>query len=660
MQNDYQTKYLQQLAKDFPSVQSAATELINLSAILNLPKGTEHFITDIHGEYDAFNHFLKNASGILKEKINRLFDDLDKTNKRRLAFFIYYPHDMIEKYKKSWGEEGLNVLLRDVLKRMIELARVIASKYTKSHVRKNLPEEFSYIIQELLYESNKHEDKEKYYQAIIHAIFDTGREKKLVIELSRFIRRLSIDRLHIVGDIFDRGPKPHMVMDKIMRQKNVDIQWGNHDIVWMGAASGCEVMIANVIRIAARYSNLECLEDGYGINLRLLAALANKAYKNDPCTNFYPRQFSREDTVLNNPKFVARMHKAIAIIQFKLEKALIERNPAFELEDRLLLDKVDFTNKTVTIDGRKYDLNETEFPTVDPADPYKLTAEEAKVIKHLKHLFLHNELLQNHVRYLFRKGSMYLKTNNTLLFHAGMPLNEDGTFKGHTVDGTTYRAKALFDILETKIRNAYLNRHDQKNGELAYFLMLWQGPDSPLFCKDRMRTFERYFVKDKSVHKEVMNPYFTLREEKDILDNIFKAFDIDPEKGKIINGHVPLDITRGDNVVLADKRIYLIDGGMSKQYAKKTDIGGYTLISDSYAYYLVSHSRFSSYEALIEAEQDIVSITHSEDHATRRQFIYDTDNGRRIQAEIDDLYHLIDAYKKGRIKERDPKGTAIL
>ncbi len=651
--SNYETKYLRQLAKEFPNIQSASTELINLNAIMNLPKGTEHFIADIHGEYDAFNHVLKNASGILKQKINQRFDDLDERNKRRLAFFIYYPHVMINKYQKAWGDEGLHVLLKDALRRMIEIARMIASKYTKSHIRKNLHPEFAYIIEELLYESQKHEDKEHYYEAIINAIFETRRDRKMVIELSRFIRRIAIDRLHIVGDIFDRGEKPHLVMDKIMQQKYVDIQWGNHDIIWMGAASGSLVSIANVIRIAARYSNLECLEDGYGINLRYLSALANKVYKNDPCKAFYPKIESDSEGVLNAPKFVDRMHNAISFIKFKLEKEVIDHNPKFNIDDRLLLDKIEYDQGTITIAQKTYPLNDKLFPTIDPKDPYRLTEEEAHVIKHLKHLFLHNEKLQNHVRFLFRKGRMLEKSDQRLLFHAGIPMQKDGTFKTYHYQGKSYAGPSLFEYLDQAIRTAYLTRYEPNPRNQDIFMMLWQSPLSPLFCKDEMRTFERYFIKDKEAHKETMDPYFALREDKEVLDDVFKAFDIDPEKGKIINGHIPLDFTKGDSVVLNDKRVYLIDGGMSKQYKGKTNMGGTTLISDSYAYYLVGHSRFESYESLVEQEKDILSLTHSEDLAQRRQYVYDTDKGRDFKETITDLKALIKAYRSGLLKEKD-------
>ncbi len=649
---DYEQKYLQLLAKRYPNVQSASTKLINLSAVLNLPKGTEHFIADIHGEYDAFNHYLKNASGILKEKINERFQDLPRDDRRRLTFFIYYPTDMLAKYQKRLGEKAFEDLLRSTLKRMISLARIVASKYTKQHVRGLLPEEFATLIQELLYESEDHEDKKDYYDAIIDALFSTRRERKLIVELSRLIRYLAVDQLHVVGDIYDRGPKPHMVMERLMRQQRVDIQWGNHDIIWMGAASGCKVCIANVLRIAARYNNLDCLEDGYGINLRLLAALANKAYKRDACEAFYPKEESRVGLNEADEKFVARMHKAIAIIQFKLEARIIRRNPDFKLDDRLLLDKLDPERGTLTTEAGTFTLRDTNFPTVDFAgDPYALTHEEQRVIDHLQQLFLHNEMLQKHVRFLFRKGTIVQKANDVLLFHAGIPLTREGTFMNQQIDGETLAGKALIDRYEQKIRNAYLNRYEEKNPERDYFLMLWQGESSPLFAKHSMKTFERYFIKEKKTHKEIMNPYFDYREDHAVLDGIFREFGVDERKGKIVNGHVPLDVTRGHEVVLADQRMYLIDGGMSKQYASQTDIGGYTLISDSYAYYLVYHSRFSSYDKLIEAEEDIVSVTHSEDILDRRTYVYDTDQGATLTTQIEDLRRLIDAYRSGAIKE---------
>ncbi len=652
---DYERKYLELLSKRYPNVQTASTKLINLSAVLNLPKGTEHFIADIHGEYDAFNHFLKNASGIIRQKINDRFHEWSEEERRRLAFFIYYPTDMIDKYQRRMTNGEFDSLVRKTIKGMVELARMLVTKYTKQYVIGILPGEFKSIIEELLYESEDHEDKKHYYDAILDAAFRTERDRKLLVELSRFIRHLAVDRLHVVGDIFDRGPKPHLVMERIMRQRQVDIQWGNHDIIWMGAASGCKVCIANVIRIAARYNNLDCLEDGYGINLRLLAAFANKTYKNDPCRAFYPKAKTKIALDESDNKFVARMHKAITIIQFKLEREVIARNPDFDLADRLLLEEIDHEKGTIEIDGTSYELADKNFPTVDPEDPYALTEEEARIINHLTQLFLHNEMLQKHVRFLFRKGSIVHKTNDVLLFHAGIPMNEDGSFMVQRIDGKDYKGKALIDRYEMKIRNAYLNRYKKKNPERDYFVMLWQGKTSPLFAKSAMKTFERYFIEDEKTHEETMNPYFTLREEQDTLERLFREFGIDPKKGKTINGHVPLDVTKGHDVVLADKRIYLIDGGMSKQYAKKTSIGGYTLISDSYSFHLVYHSRFSSYEELIEEEKDIVSVTHSEDIRERRTYIYDTDQGEELREEIEDLDKLIRNYREGVLKEQEPE-----
>ncbi len=648
----YQSKYLELLSKEFPSVQTVSSELINLSAILNLPKGTEIFITDIHGEYDAFNHYLKNASGIIKEKIDLIFNNLSEKEKNRLAFFIYYPTDMLNKYRKKYNEEEISNILRDVLYHMIDLAKHIVTKYTKSKVRKTLPDEFSYIIQELIYESNSHEDKEKYYKAIIDAIFETKRESKFILQLSRVIRKLAVDRLHIVGDIFDRGPSPHLIMEKIRSLNNVDIQWGNHDISFLGAACGSQVMIANVIRIAARYNNLDCFEDGYGINLIPLARLADKYYRDDPCEQFRPKGTSIRYQKDEDLGFVARIHKAISIIQFKLEYKVIKRNPNFKLDNRILLDKIDFENNKIKIKDKNYVLLDTYFPTIDPNNPFRLNEDEKTVIEHLTLLFLHNEMLQKHARYLIQNGSMYLKYNGNLLFHASVPLTKSRQFMKHRIDGLYYFGRNLFDIFERKVRHAYHNRYEKNNPDNDYFLMLWQGEASPLFGKDAMKTFERYFIKDKESHKENVNPYYLYREEEKILKMIYDDFELDFNKSKIINGHVPLDITKGDQVVLANNRIYSIDGGMSKTYSHKINIGGYSLISDSHAYFLVSHERFETYYKLIDEERDIVSVTRSEELNDRRTYVYDTNKGKEIIQRINDLRELLEAYRNGSIKEK--------
>ncbi len=649
----YQNKYLELLSKEYPTVQAVSSELINLNAILNLPKGTEIFITDIHGEYDAFNHYLKNASGIIKEKIDLIFKELSEEEKNRLAFFIYYPTDMLNKYKEKYQDKAFSKLLKKELYLMIDLAKEIVTKYTKSKVRKALPHEFEYVIQELIYESSSHEDKEKYYSAIINAIFETKRESKFILQLSRFIRKLAVDRLHIVGDIFDRGPKPHLVMEKLLSMKNVDIQWGNHDIAFLGAASGSKVMVANVIRIAARYNNLDSFEDGYGINLIPLARLADKYYKNDQCKLFSPRGFGTRYKNEEDIGFVARIHKAITIIQFKLENQLIKNNPDFDLDDRCLLDKIDYEKNTITINGQTFDMLDDNFPTIDPKDPYKLNKDEKQVIGHLTQLFLHNEMLQEHARYLFQNGSMYLKYNGNLLFHAAVPLTEDKQFMKQKINGIEYSGRALFDAYERIIRHAFINRYERKNPDRDYFYMLWQGKTSPLFGKNTMKTFERYFIADKKTHEEFVNPYYKYRLEKDVLKMIYDEFELDFNKSKIVNGHVPLDIKKGDEVVLADKRIYSIDGGMSKEYSDRTSIGGYSLISDSHAYFLVSHERFENYYKLIDEEKDIVSITRSEELNTSRTYIYDTNKGNELKERIEDLSCLLKAYREGTIKEKN-------
>ncbi len=648
----YQNKYLELLSKEYPTIQMVASELINLNAILNLPKGTEIFITDIHGEFDAFNHYLKNASGIIKEKIDLIFPDLTEVEKNRLAFFIYYPTDMLNKYKQELNGENFQKLINKQLTYMILLAKEIVTKYTKSKVRKALPEEFSYVIQELIYESSSHEDKERYYQAIIEAIFLTKRENKFILQLSRFIRKLAIDQLHIVGDIFDRGPLPHLVMEKLVSMNNVDIQWGNHDISFLGAASGSRVMVANVIRIAARYNNLDCFEDGYGINLIPLARLAVKYYNNDDCSLFIPKGYSINYNKTEDMSFVAKIHKAISVIQFKLEKEVISRKPGFNLEDRLLLDKIDFDNKTVRIDGKDYPLFDSNFPTINPKKPYALNKDEEEVLSHLTLLFLHNEMLQKHARYMMQNGSMYLKYNNNLLFHAAIPLTENRDFLRQEINGKEYYGKSLLDEFDRLVRSAFLNRYEKDNFDKDYFYILWQGGSSPLFGKHSMKTFERYFLSDKKSHKEINNPYYKFRLEDDVLKMIYDEFELDFNKSKIINGHVPLDVTKGDQVVLANRRIYSIDGGMSKEYSNKTTMGGYSLISDSHAYFLVSHERFDTYQALIDSEKDIVSVTRSEELNTRRTYIYDTNKGAELKESINDLLQLLDAYRAGTVTEK--------
>jgi len=650
MEHSYEQKYLLQLAKEFPTVQEVSTELINLTAILNLPKGTEHFLSDIHGEYETFNHFLKNGSGVITDKIRILFPNVTLKEQNRLAFFVYYPKQMTKKYEQLMNEDAYQTFLKEILSQLISLAKLMSQKYTKSKIRKSLPHSFSYIIQELLYENSNDVDKEQYYSAILSSIFKTKREKNFLIELSYLIQKLTIDRLHIVGDIFDRGPSAHLVMNKMMKYHSVDIEWGNHDIIWMGAASGSKLSICNVIRNSAKYNTLDTLEEGYGINLLPLAQLALKHYQNDPCASFQPHK-SEYSIDHDKAALVSKMHKAISIIQFKLEGTVFKRNPNFKLDDRILLDKIDYHKHTINIDGTSYHLNDTFFPTINPKDPFALTLDEERVITHLKNAFLNNDLLQSHIRFLFQYGFMYLVYNKNLLFHGCIPLDKEGYFTGIKVDHSLYQGKALFDTLDKKIRSAYLNRYEKENRDKDYFVFLWQGAESPLFGKSAMKTFERYFIDDPSSHKEIMNAYFNLREDTSVLRKIYHEFNIDFNKSKIINGHVPTDITAGGHPIMADNRLYTIDGGMSKQYQSKIQIGGYTLVSDSYKIFLISHARFTSVEDLIEKEEDIISTIQEEELNVKRAYMYSTDKGQKIQAEVDDLYLLLEAYRSGTIKE---------
>jgi len=651
MKNDYELKYLKLLAKEFPTVQEVSTELINLTAILNIPKGTEHFLSDIHGEYDTFNHFLKNGSGVTRGKLDIIFKALNDKEKNRLAFFIYYPKQMLRKYENIMEKDEYCTFIRKHLLYLIEVSKYMSQKYTKSKVRKSLPKAFSYIIQELMFEKSTIADKSQYYSAIIDAIFKTNRQRNFIIELSNFIQRLTIDRLHVVGDIFDRGPSAHLVMNKMIKYHSVDIEWGNHDILWMGAACGSKLAICNVLRNSARYNTLDTLEDGYGINLLPFARYASKYYNNDNCTIFMPKNNTITPDI-DKELLVAKMHKAAAILQFKLEGLVFNRNPNFKLDNRLLLHKIDYLKGTIKINGITYPLKDAFFPTIDPLDPYKLTIEEEELLSQLKNAFLNNDLLQLHIKFLFQNGHMFLKYNNNLLFHGCIPLNKDGSFSKIKVDHKYYSGKELFNILETKLRVSYLHRNNKKsNNNNDYFIFLWQGENSPLFGKKDMKTFERYFIEDKKTHYEEMNNYFLLREKEKTLREIYTEFKIDYNKSKIINGHVPNDISAGDRPILGDGRIYAIDGGMSKQYASKIKIGGYTLVIDSYKIFLISHERFTTLEEIIKKENDIISLNQSEEINVDREYLYDTDKGKRLQEEINDLYKLLNAYRNGVIKE---------
>ena len=648
-----QLKYLKLLSRKYSSVSEASAEIINLKAILNLPKGTEHFLSDIHGEYEPFVHVLKNASGVVKRKIEELFgNSMIESERRRLATIVYYPEQKLDLIEKEETQEEIEDFYRITIHRLIELLRYASSKYTRSKVRKFLPEDFRYIIEELLHPDSTSPHKDEYYKSIVDNIIEIDRARVFIIEVSKAIQKLVIDRLHIVGDIYDRGPRPDIIMDTLINYHNVDIQWGNHDILWMGAAAGQKVCVANAIRISARYANLDIVEDIYGINILPLATFALEAYKEDPCTEFMPK-ISDDEASTTERSLIAKMHKAISIIQFKLEAEIIKRRPEFEMDHRLLLDKVNYEEGTIELKGKTYKLKDNNFPTIDPKNPYKLTPREEMVIEKLATSFENSDKLQKHVEFLFSKGSIYLKTNGNLLVHGCVPLTEDGDFMSMEIDDKSYKGKELMDKMESYIRKGYFL--DKKNSEKEYgkdmMWYLWTGKCSSLFGKDDMTTYERYFIAEKETHKENKNPYYTLREEDEVLKKIFDEFDLDFESGHIINGHVPVKSKNGESPAKAGGRILAIDGGFSRAYQGKTGIAGYTLIYNSQMMQLVSHEPFSSAEDAIINENDILSTSIIVERRAERMFVRDTYDGMKIQQEINDLKLLLLAYKKGVIKE---------
>jgi fructose-1,6-bisphosphatase-3 len=644
-------RYLELLAERFPSIQKASMEIINLEAIMRLPKSTEHFLTDIHGEYETFTHVLRNASGVVRRKIEDVFGmGLRKSEKDALATLIYYPEEKMEIILLEESKEDIGEWYMITLQRLSVIARAASSKYTRSKVRKTMPPDFAYIIDELLNESGH--EKHEYYDGIIRTIIEIDRAKEFVIEISHFIQRLMIDRLHIIGDIYDRGPSAEKVMDVIQNHHAVDIQWGNHDIIWMGAASGCKALIATVLRISARYINLDTVEDAYGINLLPLATFAMEFYGTDSAEVFEPKGVGN-----SNGKSIAlikQMHKAIAIIQFKLEAQIIKGNPQFAMEDRLLLDKIDYDEGTISIDGKKYELLDTFFPTIDPKDPYKLTDAEDELITRLQSSFRKSELLQKHIEVLYAKGSMYLTYNSNLMYHGGIPMNEDGSFYDMEIDGENYQGKALLDKLDIIARRAYFTRNKPNSNptEKAYLWYLWTGPLSPLFGKDRMATFERYFIADKATHKEVRNPYYTYRDKEETCNRIFVDFGLDPEVSHIINGHVPVKAKKGESPIKANGKLFVIDGGMSLPYQKVTGLSGYTLIYNSYGLVLVEHKHFNSIEVAVKNNLDIVSARQIVETNAFRKRVADTDIGADLKEQVGDLKMLLAAYRKGLIKER--------
>lgn len=650
-QEMYSLSFLQLLAQQYPSIQAASMAIINLSANLNLPKGTEHFISDVHGEYEAFAHVLKNGSGSIRRKIEEIFSNaLLEQEKRNFATLIYYPEQKLPLILKNI--ENKAEWYRITLFRLIRLCRVVASKYTRTAVREALPDDFAFIIEELLHEQESVENKQRYYQSIIDSIIATGRGNAFVVAMAQLIQRLAIAHLHVIGDVYDRGPGAHIIMDKLLDYHSVDVQWGNHDILWMGAAAGSEACLANVIRICLRYGNMETLENGYAISLLPLASFAMEMYANDPCERFQPKETFEEYTA-NELALMSKMQKAIAIIQLKVEAQIIQRRAHFEMADRLLLDKINHETGTICLNGKEHPLLDTHFPTVNPDNPYALTEKEHMVLEKLRLSFANSERLQRHVRFLYSKGSLYLVYNGNLLYHGCIGMKPDGSFASVRVDGETYRAKEFMDRLDRLARQGYFATDpDQKQYGMDAMWYLWSGSHSPLFGKEKMATFERYFVADPATHAEGKNAYYALRDKPETAAKILRAFGLDPKIARIVNGHVPVEVKKGESPVKADGRLIVIDGGFSKAYQAKTGIAGYTLIHNSYGFLLASHAPFESTQRAIEEELDMRSKTEILEANTTRIRVRDTDEGRQIQEKIHQLEALLEAYREGLIKEQ--------
>ncbi len=644
-------RYLKSLAKQYPTIALAATEIINLQAILSLPKGTEHFITDIHGEYDQFRHIMKNGSGAIKRKIEEEFSNsLSIAEKKGMATLIYYPKLKLKQVREQ--EDNMADWYKVALYRLIRVCKNASSKYTRSKVRKALPKDFAYVIEELLTGRPDVSDQEAYYNEIINSVIRTGRAGELVVAFCNLIRRLVVDHLHVVGDIYDRGPYPNLIMDTLMKHHSVDIQWGNHDVLWMGAAAGNPACIANVIRISAKYGNLNTLEDGYGINLIPLAKFALTTYGQDPCEAFH-LDYREDEYDVKDAALDQKMHKAIAVIQFKLEGQLIKRRPEFQMSHRLLLDKMDLGKGTVEVEGKTYPLQDTSFPTLDKEHPYDLSPEEAEVMERLVTAFANCGKLQEHIRFLYAKGSLYKVYNGNLLYHGCVPFNEDGSFKKVQVFGQAYSGKKLYDVLENYARKGYYSIDPQeKEKGLDILWFIWQSANSPVFGKYKMTTFERYFIADKETHKEPKNPYYHLLEQEEAVNKILAEFGLFQEDSHIINGHVPVEAKRGESPVKCGGKLLVIDGGFSKAYQPKTGIAGYTLIYNSYGLLLAAHEPFESVEKAVQEGSDIHSHMMLVHHSNRRITVADTDIGEEIRENIEDLEKLLCAYREGSIVER--------
>ena len=646
--------YLQLLSNSFPTIAAASTEIINLEAILNLPKGTEHFLADLHGESEAFLHVLKNASGNIKRKVTELFaGDIRDKERKELCTLIYYPEQKIELIKAA--EPDIEDWYHITIHRLVAVCRDVSSKYSRSKVRKSLPEDFGYIIEELLHERTDDTDKAAYVSVIVDTIISTGRADDFIIALCNVIQRFAIDQLHILGDIYDRGPGAHIILDTMRQYHSWDIQWGNHDILWMGACAGNDACICNVLRLSLRYANLATLEEGYGINLVPLATFAMETYSDDPCEEFIPLLLKDNTLDEKTMRLTAQMHKAITVIQFKTEAQIFRRRPEWMMEDRCLLDAIDYEKGICQLDGKDYKMLSCHFPTVDPANPCQLTPEEELLMQKLHHSFRVCEKLRKHIKMLLSHGCMYNVSNHNLLFHASCPLNADGSLKEVSLyQGKKYSGMDLMHNIGMIIRSAFTTDTDAELRQYAkdYFLYLWCGKDSPLFDKSKMATFERYFLSDKETYKEEKGYYFQLRDSEEICDRILDAFGVKGPNRHIINGHVPVHASKGENPIKANGKLMVIDGGFSEAYHKETGIAGYTLVYHSRGFQLVQHEPFTSAEEAIQKGTDIKSTTQLVELSAHRMLVADTDKGDNLRSQITDLRQLLYAYRHGILKEK--------
>lgn len=644
-------KYLELLAKDYPNLEAASAEIINLNAILALPKGTEYFLSDLHGEHEAFIHMLKSASGTIRVKIEENYGGiLSEQDRDDLAALIYNPQAELKRRHKN--EKDFNQWCTTVIYRLITICQSVSTKYTRSKVRKRLPKNLAYAMDELLHADDE-ANKNHYYESIINSVVECGIADRFIIAMAEVISSLAVDRLHIIGDIFDRGAHPDQIMDYLVDYHDVDFQWGNHDIVWMGAATGNWACIANILRMNISYNNFDMLEVGYGINLRPLATFAERVYGDDPCEKFMPHVLDENVYDPISPTHAAQMHKAIAIIQFKVEGQRIMAHPEYHMEHRLLLDKIDLAKGTVTIEGKEWELRDTNFPTVDPENPYRLTPDEERVLDSLEASILNSEKLQKHIRYLFSHGALYKKINGNLLYHGCIPVDAEGNFLEVSLGGNAYKGKALMDYLDRQVRASYFSPEDCDGngypGDIMWYL--WEGKYSPLFGKDKMTTFERLFIADKASHKEPTNPYYKVILKKEPVQKILTEFGLDPNHGKILNGHVPVKIKDGESPIKGGGLLYVIDGGISKAYQKQTGIAGYTFIFNSRFMALAEHKPYSPLQK--DGSQTFYSPTMQiVENLPERMLVIDTDQGAELVDQVNDMKNLCDAYRRGLLKQQ--------